>query len=59
MPAGDETPKSRGATAQPAAPKDMWRLQLIEATIATMSTRGYARTTLSEVARHAERRMVW
>ncbi len=51
MPAGDETPKAEAPPRK--LPRDARRLQLIEATIATMSTRGYARTTLSEVARHA------
>jgi AcrR family transcriptional regulator len=34
-------------------PRDARRLQLIEATIDTIATRGYARTTLTEVARLA------
>lgn len=34
-------------------PREARRVQLIEATIETLSTRGYARTTLTEVANHA------
>lgn len=34
-------------------PREARRVQLIEATIETIATRGYARTTLTEVANHA------
>jgi len=34
-------------------PREARRVQLIEATIETLSARGYARTTLTEVANHA------
>lgn len=40
-------------TAPRKRPREARRVQLIEATIETLSARGYARTTLTEVANHA------
>ncbi len=56
MDATDPAPASLQLRAAPAPrkqPRDARRVQLIEATIETLATRGYARTTLAEVAQVA------
>ncbi len=51
----DDSAAARSDPPQPPRklPKDARRTQIIESTIETLASLGYARTTLSEVARHA------
>ena len=47
------TPMEKGAPARSRAPRDVRRLQLIEATIAVLARRGYSALTIADVARQA------